>query len=696
MNFMDELDAITGIQSQGAPTGYKMEPVRGPEPTWMNELDAIAGTPQQPQSKPEFSTARFIGEQLAKGAINLSDLLPFVSLMNAEIPNPSGGEASRVYPSMTEDILPAVGVDINSQKEDTGLKRIAGHGLRALPGAILGGPTGLARNAAMAGISGAGSGTLQEAGVPAPVADIASIGATALAPMAWSKVFPKGLTGAQRQISKFFKNNIPEAERRAALEALENAKPYPVTEFESSTAGETASPSLSHLHRLQYDAADPQLRVHSEAGSKKLNQAFDKEMGDLSHVEHGEKVKEGLVGKLKQFFKAKKEATNPQYEAFKQDERIREIEPLQEVFKKNRNVSGDLKKDLEYIKDATKPVEGYKKFKMEKHLWERNATEARGAGMKVYREWLKDNPKPKQTRTVGKLTEAEKAMTARIEKYQYKQPSRVPLYKEAKEALGEILADIPEYGRLKQTYAEHMVPIENLKNPSLQKIFAKEGKHYLLDENQVLDVIFDRRATQNIASLEKALGADSPVMNDIRQAAINHYYESITNSGAAGGSRVLSYDKMRKFNNKHSKALDRLLSPEQKKFMDETTRAINSQNIENSQSGSKNSATAGRFGTTKALEQEFQFINEPWYSLNPKAQIAKWGRNMPFIRDWLARRPEKLKAALSNALVDKDVAKKIFQSQFNNQADFNQFMNDVTRMGVVQATSKTDKEEEND
>ncbi len=686
MSFMDELDAITGISPKAVPVGYnKITPTQAPEPSWMNELDAIAGTTQQPpvqspeQAKPEFSTSRFIGEQLAKGTLQLADL---PVLLGNILPNPRFPEewkekakdigmrtnqmpepGSEPYPS--QYVPEKLGINLNTQPEDTALKRITGHGLRALPGAILGGIPGLARNAAMAGVAGTGSGALQEVGVPAPIADIASIGTTALAPMAISKLAPSGLTGNQKQIAKFLKKQIGESERKGAIEALENATPYPETGFETSVAGEANSPALAHLHRLQQDSTNPHLGALRQAGTEKLTEGFKKHAGPLTHAEHGETLRQGLNAKLKQLTSERRAATQPQYEAIKKNESLAKTSNLKEFFKENKNVSGDLEKDLRYIKKSVKPTDE--------------------------KSFIQLSDEAENLSTIGRLTEAEKALTARIEKYRHTQPSRVPLYKQAKEALGKDLEHFPEYAAVKKTYAEKSIPISELKNPSLKKIFKKEGNHYTLSENNIADVIFDKRSHFNINSLEKSLGKESDAMNDIRKAAINHYYEAITNAGEEGSARVLSFNKMNKFNKKHELGLKKLLSEDQKKFIDEANRAVVSQNRENTLGVGQGSPTAGRLRSQQALDREFQFYNEPWYSLNPKAQTAKWGRNLPFVRDWLAKRPERLSNALSEVLADKKLAHEVLKRTFKNQTDFNQFMSDITRMS---ATHATDKEEE--
>lgn len=195
---------------------------------------------------------RLVGENVAKGVIDISDLPETYAYgMGAYPGNPIAAPIepvenpfSGMRPKAGEAIksgIKSVGVDLDATKPKSGVDRILAKGARfagnVVPGGFFGGiKAGLKGMASMFG-SGTVAGGLHEVGVPEPLADIAGvIGAPA------AVVAGKGLMGSGKNILAMFS---PAARERIVQEGAESA----VSDYLKNIIQE--SPSGTNPEKLQ-------------------------------------------------------------------------------------------------------------------------------------------------------------------------------------------------------------------------------------------------------------------------------------------------------------------------------------------------------------------------------------------------------------------------------------------------------------
>jgi hypothetical protein len=692
------------------------------------------------EPKKKFNLSRFIGEQLAKGALGLADLFqareesPF--LFAPAMPEKAQslrGERPRPLSEASEEL------GLDTQEAETPGMKVLGHGLRAAPAGLLSafsGPAAIAASAARAGAAGLTSGALQEqAGVSPLAADVATLGLGIGAPIAakaagraakgaLKKTLPtslqqkvgldkSGLTREQKEVAEVLQKYLPEEERLEALAALEKPKSFPKTGFVTSTAGETRSPVLSHLHRLQYEDMASQLPKFSETQTRKLNKHLRKSGAKTESFENNETIRKGIESRVGELKQKRQSAVEESYERLRKDKSEVKLKNLKKFLEENKNVAGKLRSDIEYIQKQTNPVLKAKdKAELKRWINARNAQKERikehgiDARKRIMTEWEKDHPRPEgYYPTVGRLVEAEKALTAQIEATA-KVPSRKRLYVKAKEALSEDLAHT-EDAATRNLYRELSAPISEIeKHPTLKKIAEKSHGHYTLPQKRIMNEIFNERSHENIVSLEKALGKDSATMESIRQGAMRHLYDKITTTKEIGKETVreISYPKLRNFMDTHNQALTNLLTPEQKKILLEVRKAARTQHSEKRTGEGINSATAGRLRSLDQLRREFKFENEKGLTLNPKTHLVKLARSKPspatqYMEDWLNRRADTMMDILSEALMDKELAKKMLKTNFKSQVEFDRFMKKIvedaeksTKRSLIPAAALTAKD----
>lgn len=560
---LSQIDGSLGVSSMGSPQ-------MPANPNRLAEVEAELSQIDEALQPPEQSTARFIGEQLAKGAINLSDLLPFVSSMNAEIPNPKGGPSSRVYPSMTKDILPAVGIDINTQAEDTGLKRIAGHGLRALPSAVLGGPTGVLRNLGLAGFSGLGSGSLQEMGVNPLVADITSGLATAGLPAA-GRGIAKGFKNvknalnhtrsAEKAVQKYMQESIGEENLPQVIENLKNKKNYQ-TGYEPTTAEVADNAAISSIARGEEGIPTSGISEKMGKNADILNRKFESIIGEpgmegvvaeevarnLNNLEKGvssnvsalgergsaetagSQIKTKTKSELSSRKKVRHEASHPLYEEVRGKKEPLPIKSSKNFIKEeSEKVAGPLLNDLNQIKRELRPpltraerdyANNYKV--MTKDMKKQGYSEAAIDALE----------KPKSLNpTTGKVSAVRTLINDKIKKFGTKEPARRNQMERLLKHIDEDLSHVATQKQADVMYKKLSPDVNEIElNPTLKKVIKSERGQDALSDSRVANLVTAKgpQSVDDAKALMKVIGKDKEAMKATQEYINDYAIKSIT------------------------------------------------------------------------------------------------------------------------------------------------------------------------
>jgi hypothetical protein len=510
-----------------------------PRPTMVT---GAAASPDVPRGT---NVSRFIGEQLAKGIIGLTDIAhlfrehePMDPMLNREERMAHLGMTSKAPSQFVPEMLQQEsGIDINSQPEDTGFKRIAGHALRAIPSAILGGPAGLARNAALVGTMGATSGIAQEAGVNPLVADIGSafvtpslistakkiasgVGTALKDPAAVKAALLKGppavkgallkgraavkqslFTGpAERKVRASLRETMGDAGVEEALKNINEAPKYHATGYKPLTAEIAKDPTLAQLHRAQMGQMGTGIAEAQALQTDKLRAALAKQS-------------KGAKGSVVQDYAAQQR----QLLESNAQQALEDIGPHLQPQEAGRILQGEAGAELSARRatrrEPTSPI--YDAIdQMDNPLYPEKTHELLNTKYKVARGDLETDKKYVEklltskfknymegregpVPTIAELSAAKKAINSRRKKYNRSgEEDRELFMRRVQKALGADLKPIPEQAKADALYRELSPPIDVIKNnPALRKVVHQREKEFTLGEASVPETLVHKGAS---------------------------------------------------------------------------------------------------------------------------------------------------------------------------------------------------------
>lgn len=596
------------------------------------------------------SGLRFGAEQLGKGALQIADLAHMLGQANPNLMTMPEEEVAELrgpgpssYPSQyVPEALKQVGIDINQEPEDTSLRRVAGHALRAAPSAVLG-PMGrvgqLAKNAAIASGLGAASGTLQEAGMSPLAAEAATLAGGVGAGMGFSKLKPN----PQAAVGKYLEESIGKENISKIIKRMEKSAPFGATGYEPMTAEIANNPVISQLHRSAQGRTGSQIPEMAGKNAEKLESAIRKISKDKDLFESGERVRSEIEHGIKELKGERHKATSHLYDRIKKNEEAVSPKHLEDFFKEHGNVAGDLEKDVNSIRKWTKPKEG--------------------------------NTFP----TVARLDAAQKAINSRIGKYKRSgEDARAKIMLDGKKAIEKSLEEISDVAEANKLYREKSEPISQItKQKRLKNIIQKDDGHYKLPTNKVVAQIFDENALANVRSLNKSMQNHPKVKENLRHGVAQYFYDSVTNASNVGNAQSLSYPKMKRFLKTKGKALSEVLEPEQMAVIGEFERAVAGQN---------KASTLGIAPGSPTVEKALTHMK-----FNQKV-LGNKGKSIPFLSSYLDKNSEEAADLLHKFLINPRFAKKVLGGEFKDQSSFNTYATKLSKLRLPSAVQELRKD----
>lgn len=638
-----------------------------------SDWEIISSMPEQkahkePESK--FSWPRFLAEQMVGSGLDMTDFLASIMGQNltAQLAsNYQEGMEPAIPSHAIKELSKMGGLDLESQGEgETPAQRIIGKGVRMAPQflnpAMAGsGALGTAKALGTGALAGLGSGTLQEGGVPGPLADIASIGTTVGVPALYKKLMAPHLTDAEKRVAKYAQNAMTESELEGARKALENPPEFPVSGYEPMTAEMMESPTMSQLHRQRYGVLGSGLPEKASTSEKILKNAMERARGEPAS---SERLQELVKGKREKAISERTEATKPGYEALEKMEEPLNPKHLKEFIKDSR-YKGRVKSDLEKVK-------GYIKPSVELSAEEKQALKAYKAASPEERK-LMEKPKGLYPET-RELDEAKKSITADIESLGHKEKRRKKILGMAKAELEKDLEKVPLSKETATKYHELSKPVDEIvKHPHIKKI--PDSK-----KNNLYKGLFSKNESQDNLRQLKSIFKDSPEEWREIQDGLFHYLENHISKG-----RELSYSKMKNFMEDHGKALAEVLDENQMKVIKELEKALGGKNIAWSEGIGKQTVTHEKLESGLGLREGLGFK-----AMEAASSLPQATKPLKFLLNrWNMNKKADTYAALDKMLKEPEFAKKLLTHKFANQNEFNKFM-----FTAIPPLSRSRKEEE--
>jgi len=661
-----------------------------------------------PESQKDFSRPRFAVEKFASGVKHLLDMPQhFVEgvkdFFDPRVPVKDNSPADLAYqaahpyePIVSTSIdktAKKMGVDLYSQGEgNTPMQRIAGAALESAPSAILGGLSGLARNAITAGAIGGGSQALQETtGAPPLLADILAIlGISKGRGFLENILSPKSatkLSEAEIRVANAIKSQMTEDEIANAIKNIETFQPNKISGYEPLTAEIAESPAIAQIHRVRQGVPGSGI-AHQEGieHNKLINTFNEREVAPIA----SKQLQEELIGELANRKNIRHEATHENYEKLKKiDEKLNPNE-LKKYLRKDIS-RGSIESDLNQVRKDIKPRSKLSKAEQLKELanYKKEMASIETYKDTPYYDALKANiNKPGFLEpSVSELWATKKAINSKIKaRKKASQDENVQALTEAKKALERDLEVVPLIKETDKLYRELSIPVDEIKkHPKLGKIIKSTA-------NDVTSDLFDKSSYDNAVALKNALGKHETVWSGIEDAIVKKVRESISNISAKGLSRELSYNKFSKFMEKHEKALNEIFTKDQMELLNETGNILKGQNKTKNLGLDSGSPTQSRMRTEKDLRNLLGISEEEFSGATSKGLLRKssqWAiSKIPYlgkaanksidilIEGWSKGNEEKLMRLVDKFLKDKEFATKILEAKNEPQIGFNKFVND--------------------
>lgn len=543
---------------------------------------------------------KYLNKQLAKGVIGIGDIPEFLLniaswpdrkvrqlISGKEVPGFDFGVSTKVKKLIKERI----GADLDepwrggpSQGDlADALVRSTGHGAEFLGSSLI--PfTGGAKYAKQAMGLGAGSGALQEVGVPQAYADLGVIGAGLAGPAAY-KAGARRMKGekavAQQLAGAIGEQNVPKVVSNIDQGLAQQFPPG----FKPLTAGLAENPELAAItrgrqgltgeHRLsQQEMANRDAVMGAVEGlrpeganleqtkktirqekskkfekfeknkertlNRRLNK-YEEALDELpSHseagLEAGDKIRKALKKNVEELSSEQYKATNDRYNALKkQDARIQPNETrsfITDEFGIARGKKGkfgtQLSKDLESRKNEYFPGEDY--GDVLEQIRERHPDIASDF------EKILGNPLEKTPPTAGELIETRfnlnKKLSSSSDKAErgYIKKAISHLDADIERAAPEISKELKEVNKIYGDYATQINQIE--RHPAMGKALAfdRKAKQYKAYQQQIAEQFVKGKYSKEAArSLKEQVGDNKPLMESVQQNINKAVLENIIN-----------------------------------------------------------------------------------------------------------------------------------------------------------------------
>jgi hypothetical protein len=704
-----EMALTSGTEETNTPpTSLSLDdvPIRDLEQAYaLQKMKPQGGGPVS--KEPEQSGARYLAEQFAKGAIDISDFIQLIGKIGAYSPNAllvEGANRSlaekagaphtslieeatgkKPYSEYIQDYLKEKNVDLNTQETpDNQLLRIAGKGARAAPAgltAVLGGPAALASGLGLATATGVGSGVLQEVGVNPLIADLASVAAVPGAALGMKNLVSSKpslplLNKAEQKVGSYLRSKIGKKDFPEVISNLEYVPVYKKTKYAPSTAEVGAHPALSSLYRLRYERSGSGLAEHAGMNNNQIRDAVERY---LPLNEHGVDISGTLESEIKNLEKIRREAVDAGYKELKKGkykkEKLLPKKAMNHI--RESDARGDIGKDVEYARKQLLPkkqqkslapeeIENIGEYFSDKLSPEKRAALSQALGNK--KAPIKNAP------TVAELTHGREAITARLEaRVRSGKKSQARELRGILKVLDEDLSAVPLHKKMIKTYEELSQPISHIKEHAGLKKALKTRLN-----NQVTSII-DSNSVDNVKALKKALGKNESFWKDFRGSVTDHFFKSFSNASAEGKNTILSSIKFKKYINKHGKVFKEIYSKPQLELVDEVGSILKGQNVAKSLGLGQGSATQPRLMEELGLREAT--------GLGKATDFAARGKVKKlvgmFIKNWAKSDEEKIFGVLDRALREPEFAHKIISYNPKNQVEFNRFLNQSLRQAPL-------------
>lgn len=541
-------------------------------------------SPVEENSK-EFRWPRFLGEHAAKGVMDIADLVqhsPHLVGKGVEYLFPPDvsmiGKAGKYLAESTkpkrpiseetkEALIRDYGLDLDSQGSgNTPIQRIAGHGARFIGGSFIPIPGSttvgsLAKNSAVSGAMGAGSGALQEAGVPQIPADIAAVVGGGLAPGMARKAFSRAseLTPQEMRVGRNLQEFVGERQLPTVSENLLQKSGVP--NYEPMTAELANNPSLSQIHRTRLGIPGSGLQDQASRQNESMMSLI--EQNSLKAPSSSEIIQD-VGDELKKRSITRHNATHEGYESV---EKMKEkLTPSNLIkFLESKPAAGKIRADLNEIRKELKIPDKVSKIEKEyKKIYEKASPEVR----------KKMEPPISVSTKISELAAIDMALTAKIQKFEKSgEKARRKVLKLAQEELRKDLDVVETYGKARSEFARLSKPVNEIEQHKTLKGLPKSTV------NNIMNDLYNRKSTDNMKQLKKVLGDDPEKWEGIQHATTEHLKNRVLNAGAEGRSHVISYPKMKRFMDSHGKALENVYNPEQMEVIKSIEKVLKGQNI---------------------------------------------------------------------------------------------------------------------
>jgi hypothetical protein len=577
----------------------------------------------------------------------------------------------------------------------TAAQRISGNAGRLASGALLGGPAGFVRNAALGAGIGAGSGILQEGNVPPIAADLASMAAalTGAGAHKLAKIFKNSssISDAEKRVVSYLQGTLGEDGAAKAAENIAKSPKYPITGYEPTTAEVAEAPTISQLHRLRQGIPGTGLAERAGSQNKAITESATKLSLDKAT---SEEIKDVIGSELATRKATRRAETKPLYEELKNEKTQIKPDNMKIFFEENKVVKGKKKADLKYIKDLIKPsktLTDKEKSAIKIYKEQRADILNQGYSPEATKKALSQLEKPQSNHpTVADLDEARQNINDKIKELKKSgQDNRIQLYEKAKSALDKDLEIFPKQAEITAKYAELSQPVNEIaKHPTLKKLPESRV-------NDILSKLYNDSSLDNVTSLKQVLKDNPEKWKGFQDASVEHMMKSIKNAGAEGSGNTLSYHKLNKFLEKHEKALKVAFSKDQMNFLEELKNAIKGRNIAETLGIEKQSATYGKLITGTHLGEGMtakigKGLDRLHAAPIPKLAKSTVGGLRMMLNGYLKSREGEVMSIVDKVLKDPEYAHKLMTHKFKNQHDFDKEMSALVakKLSTIGATNK--------
>lgn len=667
------------------------------------------------QTENEFSWPRFLGEKLAKGALNLADLpqtiaqstgnpnlnLPEREWTREEIESESKNRPKPIISSGVESLAGKAGIDLHSQGEgNTAFQRIVGKGAEFAGSSLIpgGGLAGLAKNVATGTAIGAGAGGLEEVGVPEPIASLGSLAAVLKGAPALSNAIKKtlnstsGLSDAEKRVANYLQQVLGEEGLATVNENISKAPSYPLTGYEPATAEVTTNPFISTLHRLRQGIPGTGLQEHAAAQNEAIHKVSDKLSAGAAKSPH---VKDVVTEELGARKTKRYEETHPLYEELRKDKTQVEPKNSMQFFDDNKIVKGKKRKDLDAVRKLLEPSEKLtlvEETALKNYESEFNSINNSKMSKASKEQAIAKLKKPKDNHpTVADLDEARQNINDMIGEFERSgQNNRARQLIDFKKSLDKDLEGFALQKEATSKYSELSKPVnEILEHPTLKNIPESRV-------NNIFDGLFNNKSLDNMRALKQVLKDRPKDWEGIQNATVEYLMKSIKNAGAQGKRNILSSHRLDKFLEQHEAALGEVFTKDQMKFLDELKNALKGRNVAETSGLEKQSATYSKLITGTHLGESVGQKVLKGATYIPHA-VPKLGRPVgealrTMLDRYLKSREGDVMGVLDSFLKNPEYAPKLLNHKFKTQAEFNKEMDSFARQAASVAADSKDKD----